>query len=168
MSNVQGFAREEWRHTLRDSEIDCAIFESLVDSAEHGFTHHQGTQSCATSLATNGELTLELMRGSSGQAKRLTYASYRGDDYQACEDAVIDCELGGVLPESQTPQTPLPPRDPGIVPRIQRRGLLASLTVIPEVERPKEYSNKVKWTITLFTAVAGAAAPMGSAIFYRT
>lgn len=83
-------------------------------------------------------------------------------------DAAIDCELGGVLPEPQTPQTPAPPRAPGIVPRTQRRGLLASLTVIPEVERPKEYSNKVKWTITLFTAVAGAAAPMGSAIFYRT
>lgn len=82
-------------------------------------------------------------------------------------DAAIACELGVILPEPQAPQTPAPTRDPGIVPRAHRRGLLASLAVIPEVERPKEYSNKVKWAITLFTAVAGAAAPMGSAIFYR-
>lgn len=80
---------------------------------------------------------------------------------------VILCELGGVLPEPQSPQTPAPPRDPGIVLRADRRGLLASLAVIAEVERPKEYTNRVKWIITFFTAVAGAAAPMGSAIFYR-
>lgn len=54
-----------------------------------------------------------------------------------------------------------------IVPRSQRRGLLAKLAVIPEVQRPYDYSNRTKWTITLIVAVAAAAAPMGSAIFYR-
>lgn len=54
-----------------------------------------------------------------------------------------------------------------VVPRSQRRGLLAKLAVIPEVQRPYDYSNRTKWTITLIVAVAAAAAPMGSAIFYR-
>lgn len=53
-----------------------------------------------------------------------------------------------------------------VVPRSQRRGLLAKLAVIPEVQRPYDYSNRTKWTITLIVAVAAAAAPMGSAIFY--
>ncbi|KAK9775546.1 putative Major facilitator superfamily (MFS) profile domain-containing protein [Seiridium cardinale] len=53
-----------------------------------------------------------------------------------------------------------------IVPRTKRRGLFAQLSVLPEVNRPHDYSNRVKWTITTFVAIAGAAAPMGSAIFY--
>ncbi|OTA80761.1 hypothetical protein M434DRAFT_86128 [Hypoxylon sp. CO27-5] len=53
-----------------------------------------------------------------------------------------------------------------IVPRLKRRGFLAQLTLVPEVERPYEYPNKVKWTITAFIALAACAAPMGSAIFY--
>ncbi|KAI1859189.1 uncharacterized protein JN550_012202 [Neoarthrinium moseri] len=53
-----------------------------------------------------------------------------------------------------------------IVPRAKRRGLFAQLALLPEVDRPYDYSNKVKWTITTFVAIAGAAAPMGSAIFY--
>ncbi|ORY68745.1 major facilitator superfamily transporter [Pseudomassariella vexata] len=53
-----------------------------------------------------------------------------------------------------------------IIPRARRRGLLARLTVIPEVKRPYEYTHRVKWTITTIVAAAGAAAPMGSAIFY--
>ncbi|KAI5860254.1 major facilitator superfamily transporter multidrug resistance [Durotheca rogersii] len=53
-----------------------------------------------------------------------------------------------------------------IVPRLKRRGILAQLTLIPEVERPFEYSRKDKWMITAFIALAACAAPMGSAIFY--
>ncbi|KAI1483139.1 MFS general substrate transporter [Daldinia eschscholtzii] len=53
-----------------------------------------------------------------------------------------------------------------VVPRLKRRGFLAQLTLIPEVERPFDYPNKVKWTITAFIALAACAAPMGSAIFY--
>lgn len=53
-----------------------------------------------------------------------------------------------------------------IVPRLKRRGLLAQLTLVPEVERPYDYPNKIKWTITGFVALAACAAPMGSAIFY--
>ncbi|ETS79674.1 hypothetical protein PFICI_09527 [Pestalotiopsis fici W106-1] len=53
-----------------------------------------------------------------------------------------------------------------VVPRARRRGLFARLAVLPEVHRPYDYSNKTKWTITFIVAIAAAAAPMGSAIFY--
>ncbi|KAI1760437.1 major facilitator superfamily transporter multidrug resistance [Hypoxylon sp. FL1150] len=53
-----------------------------------------------------------------------------------------------------------------VVPRLKRRGLLAQLALVPEVERPYDYPNKIKWTITAFVALAACAAPMGSAIFY--
>ncbi|KAI9048757.1 hypothetical protein LZ554_007588 [Drepanopeziza brunnea f. sp. 'monogermtubi'] len=51
-----------------------------------------------------------------------------------------------------------------LVPRAKRRGLLARLTLVPEVERPYEYKNNTKWFITFQVAIAAAAAPMGSAI----
>lgn len=54
-----------------------------------------------------------------------------------------------------------------IVPLSKRRGLLARFALIPEVERPYDYKRSTKWTITLLVAAAGAAAPMGSAIFFR-
>jgi hypothetical protein len=54
-----------------------------------------------------------------------------------------------------------------IIPRNQRRGLFGRVTVIPEIERPYDYTNKTKWTITAIVALAAAAAPMGSGIFYR-
>src|SRR6187402_492949 len=45
-----------------------------------------------------------------------------------------------------------------IVPRAKRRGLLARLTVIPEVERPYDYKRSTKWFITFQVAIAAAAA----------
>ncbi|KAI1088808.1 major facilitator superfamily transporter multidrug resistance [Rostrohypoxylon terebratum] len=53
-----------------------------------------------------------------------------------------------------------------VVPRLKRRGFLAQLTLVPEVERPYDYPDKVKWTITAFIALAACAAPMGSSIFF--
>jgi hypothetical protein len=54
-----------------------------------------------------------------------------------------------------------------VVPRSKRRGLLGNLTVIPEIEQPYNYTNSTKWVITLVVAVSSAAAPLGSAIFFR-
>jgi hypothetical protein len=54
-----------------------------------------------------------------------------------------------------------------IVPRSKRRGLLGRFAIIPEVERPHEYGNGTKWAITAIVALAAAASPVGSAIFYR-
>ncbi|KAA8631403.1 hypothetical protein SMACR_08385 [Sordaria macrospora] len=52
-----------------------------------------------------------------------------------------------------------------VVPRSDRRGLLARFAFIPEVERPVEYKNKTKWMITAIVALAAAGAPFGSGIF---
>lgn len=59
-------------------------------------------------------------------------------------------------------------RTPNIIPRSQRRGLLGRLAIVPEVDRPYDYKNSTKWGITLTIALATAAAPLGSSIFYRT
>ncbi|RAL01184.1 MFS transporter [Aspergillus ibericus CBS 121593] len=55
---------------------------------------------------------------------------------------------------------------PVVVPRLKRRGLFGQLTFLAEVENPKVYPRKTKWFITFVVAVAGAAAPMGSSIFF--
>lgn len=54
-----------------------------------------------------------------------------------------------------------------IVPRRERRGLFAQFVLIPEVERPYDYSRRTKWTITTIVALAAAGGPLGSNIFYR-
>lgn len=53
------------------------------------------------------------------------------------------------------------------VPRMKRRGVFGQLTLVAEVEDPKTYPRKMKWFITFIVAVAAAAAPMGSSIFFR-
>lgn len=53
------------------------------------------------------------------------------------------------------------------VPRSQRRGLFARATILAEIEDPYQYSYKTKWFIVFLVAYAAAAAPMGSAIFFR-
>ncbi|KFA50000.1 hypothetical protein S40293_05966 [Stachybotrys chartarum IBT 40293] len=52
------------------------------------------------------------------------------------------------------------------VPRSQRRGILASLAVIPEVTDPYAYSNGSKWLFTSIVALAGMTSSTGSSIFY--
>ncbi len=58
-------------------------------------------------------------------------------------------------------------RSQTVVPRAQRRGLFGRFAVIPEIERPPEYTTKTKWTITAIIALAASAAPIGAGIFYR-
>nr|POE56350.1 mfs transporter ops2 [Quercus suber] len=55
-------------------------------------------------------------------------------------------------------------REAVVVPRAQRRGLLARLTLIAEITDPYAYARKKKWVLTLVVALAGAAAPMGSSL----
>lgn len=55
-------------------------------------------------------------------------------------------------------------REAVVVPRSERRGILARLSVVAEVTEPFDYSRRLKWTITAVVATAGAAAPMGSSI----
>jgi len=70
-------------------------------------------------------------------------------------------------PKSKSRASSVRSRALSVVPRSKRRGLLGRLSLIPEVNRPYDYANKTKWTITLIVALAAAAAPLGSAIFFR-
>ena len=54
------------------------------------------------------------------------------------------------------------------VPRAERRGLFARFCVVAEVTEPWDYPNNTKWFVTFVIAVAGAAAPIGSSIIFRT
>ena len=58
--------------------------------------------------------------------------------------------------------TPVPTK----VPRSQRRGLLGRWTLVAEVDEPRNYSKKMKWSITMIVGVAAFAAPTGSAILF--
>lgn len=53
------------------------------------------------------------------------------------------------------------------VPPAKRRGLFGRFTLLAEVEEPKHYPQVTKWFITFVVALAGVAAPMGSAIIFR-
>jgi len=57
----------------------------------------------------------------------------------------------------------------GIIPRKRRRGILGKsrFVVIPEIQDPFEYTRGVKGLITAIVGLAGAAAPMGSAVLFR-
>ena len=54
------------------------------------------------------------------------------------------------------------------IPRAKRRGLFGSFTIVAEVEEPKNYPRRTKWFITFVIALAAVAAPLGSAIIFRT
>ncbi|KAG0652254.1 MFS transporter 2 [Hyphodiscus hymeniophilus] len=68
-------------------------------------------------------------------------------------------------PRSKSKSSSVRSRPLSIVPRHKRRGLLARFSIIPEVDRPYDYKRSTKWLITMIVAIAGAAAPIGSAIF---
>ena len=75
---------------------------------------------------------------------------------------------GGNDVEAQALNTDERPNPPPIkVPRSQRRGFLGRLTILAEVEEPKNYSRATKWFLTFVVAQAAMAAPMGSAILFR-
>ena len=53
------------------------------------------------------------------------------------------------------------------VSRARRRGFLANVTIIPEVENPLDYPHTIKWSIVFIVALAASAAPVGSGIILR-
>lgn len=58
-------------------------------------------------------------------------------------------------------------REPVVVPRLRRRGLLGQFALLAEVDNAQLYPRRTKWFITFIVAVAGATAPMASSIFFR-
>lgn len=82
----------------------------------------------------------------------------RGDAYPDEKDIAL--VRPNTRPESIRPQ-------PVKVSRSKRRGLLGRLTILAEVEEPRDYLNRTKWFITSLVAVAALAAPLGSTIIFR-
>lgn len=77
-------------------------------------------------------------------------------DHQDVENA------NEILRRTYTPKNPIE-----LVPRSKRRGLFARFALVAEITNPYDYSNNLKWFITFIVSVAGAAAPVGSAILLR-
>lgn len=50
------------------------------------------------------------------------------------------------------------------VPRLKRRGVLAQITVIPELDDARNYSTRVKFMIVVIVAFAAVTGPMGTSI----
>ncbi|KAL8394482.1 hypothetical protein RB595_002432 [Gaeumannomyces hyphopodioides] len=100
----------------------------------------------------------------SGETPERPHSDKEGDEGAATSDPELGAEPAATaLSRTSSARS----RAVTIVPMGQRRGLLARLAVlVPEVERPYEYSQKRKWTITTVVALAGSASPLGSAIFY--
>lgn len=67
----------------------------------------------------------------------------------------------------QTSKTEAESRTLQKVPRSQRRGLFASLAIIPEVTNPHNYGNVTKWWMTIIVSFAAITSSTGSSIFYR-
>lgn len=51
-----------------------------------------------------------------------------------------------------------------VVPRGQRRGILANLSIIPEYENARELPNNIKYLIVLIIAICAIVGPMGTSI----
>ncbi|KAI1174102.1 major facilitator superfamily transporter [Nemania sp. FL0916] len=67
---------------------------------------------------------------------------------------------------SHRPIEPEPEPEPEPVQRSERRGLLTSFLVIPEVKNPHYYGSSTKWLMTTIVALAGTTSSTGSSIFY--
>ncbi|PYH98408.1 hypothetical protein BO71DRAFT_426055, partial [Aspergillus ellipticus CBS 707.79] len=53
-----------------------------------------------------------------------------------------------------------------VVPRSQRRGLFAQVTLVAEIENSRTFSRPKKWMLTAMVSFASLIAPMGSSIFF--
>lgn len=84
---------------------------------------------------------------------------------QTAVDPQNTAELGMSRTQSRASSTH--PRPLVVVPRKERRGLLGRFAIVPEVVNPYDYKRSTKWGITATIAIATAAAPLGSSIFYR-
>ena len=71
--------------------------------------------------------------------------------------------------EAQMEKMNVEPLTPPLVkvPRHKRRGLLSRLTIVAEVEQPRNYPRGTKWFITFIISLAAVAAPLGTTIFFR-
>ncbi|KAJ5976129.1 hypothetical protein N7481_009836 [Penicillium waksmanii] len=122
-------------------EKAAAMSPSLaLDRTDHDDVH---------SIATSGDPEVDDMRSRSHNSSIMAEQE-KNDPEDPAPLSRMSTELGPAV----------------AVPRLKRRGLFGSLTLVAEVEDPKTYSRRMKWFITFIVAWAGATAPMGSSIFF--
>lgn len=100
-------------------------------------------------------------------SKETTTPEFEGHDTDDTDDDHADGADGPPIQPQSSRASSIFSRTRTVVPRAHRRGLFGRFAVIPEIERPQEYTNKTKWIITAIVALAAAAAPIGAGIFYR-
>ncbi|KAF2119801.1 major facilitator superfamily domain-containing protein [Lophiotrema nucula] len=105
-----------------------------------------------------------------GAAKEMEAATGKEDEISiapshasSCSEHHGDVKSARMPPATLYRTTSVTP-EAVIVNRKDRRGLFASLTLIPEVSNPYHYARRTKWILTMTIAFAGMAGPMGSAI----
>ncbi|WPB08194.1 uncharacterized protein RHO25_012858 [Cercospora beticola] len=85
------------------------------------------------------------------------------------EEKEVEAEPPQNADSAQTEKQESPesgPSGPVAVPRGERRGLWANLSIVSEVEKPSEYKNGTKWMMTVILAFAAGTSSTGAAIFY--
>jgi hypothetical protein len=126
------------------------------------------------------KVDVEQHAGDKGRERRPTTASEKSrlenDDDESLHDNIehvvtLGESIGSIENRSvrrvQSRASSARSRPLSVIPRSKRRGLLGRLTVVPEVENPYDYKPSTKWSLTFIIALATAAAPLGSTIFYR-
>lgn len=93
----------------------------------------------------------------------------------------INSDVEKSAPKAQPSQQPQHADSPGkveaqastsrreivVVPRSERRGMLGSFSIIPEITDPRDYSNGTKWALTIIVSLAAVTSSTGSSIFFR-
>lgn len=149
-------ADPEKGHVRRSSEIERPVSRpSRIDDEKHDEEDNG-------SMMEEGDEDEE--KSSSEHDNDLVPAATMGEP---SGDGIYACEQGCSPCRSRSRASSTRSRALTIVPRAKRRGLFGRFALIPEVERPYDYKNSTKWTITAAISLATAAAPMGSSIFYR-
>jgi hypothetical protein len=142
-------------HTRRSSEFERPVSHASKTTADQ----HEDEDD-----ASAREKGIDEDRPSSRHENDLypaaTLGEPSGDGIYACEETCSPCR-------TRSRASSIRSRPLSVVTRSKRRGLFGRFTLIPEIERPYDYKNSTKWTITAAVALATAAAPMGSSIFYR-
>ena len=142
-------------HTRRSSEFERPVSHDSKTTADQ----HEDEDDVSVKGKGNGE-DRPSSRHENDLYPAATLGEPSGDGIYACEETCSPCR-------TRSRASSIRSRPLSVVPRSKRRGLFGRFTLIPEIERPYDYKSSTKWTITAAVALATAAAPMGSSIFYR-
>ncbi|KAH8717473.1 MFS transporter OpS2 [Beauveria bassiana] len=137
---------------------------SKQESPEEHEHEHRETQSSILSINSARSESQESRTQHDEKNGGVWSTGLDGLDVGAGVDPQNTAELGMSRSHSRASSTRTRPAV--VVPRGQRRGLLSRFTIVPEVVNPYDYKRVTKWGITATIAVATAAAPLGSSIFY--